>query len=284
MSSGHERSLSRGHAEKVEQVERHLIRVGYAPGTVEQRVARLRALPKDPSDCTTADVLVSLPGDAKPSTKRVYLGALRAAYRDLITLGLVERDPTIGIRIPGVGRKVPRPLTDDQVQVLLAERGRERDWTALGCYAGLRASDVVSLYAEDLVRPVSPRYGTKGADRTRSAPFAVRGGFCIRSGLRVLLSDCRSQNCRPHCLQPRRVRGCCASRASSLASAHQRGHHADIHRRGAREALPGGCGSVTQDDPPAALYRTAGGSCVMRSRGTPRTTRSGPARRMRPPR
>ena len=143
------------HARTIEKYEAHAMRLGYAPGTVEQRVARLRALPVPPEDATTADVLASLPGDVKPSTKRVYLGALRAAYRDLITLGLVERDPTIGIRIPGVGRKIPRPLTDDQVETLLAERGRERDWTALGCYAGLRASDVVSLYAEDLVRTSS---------------------------------------------------------------------------------------------------------------------------------
>ena len=128
------------------------MRLGYAPGTVEQRVARLRALPVPPEIATTADVLASLPGDAKPSSKRVYLGALRAAYRDLLTLGLVDRDPTMGVRIPGIGRTLPRPLTDEQVARLIAEHGRERDWTVLGCYGGLRASDVVALYAEDLVR------------------------------------------------------------------------------------------------------------------------------------
>ena len=140
------------HADLIQKYEAHAMRLGYAPGTVEQRVARLRALPVPPEQATTADVLASLPGDAKPSSKRVYLGALRAAFRDLMTLGLVDRDPTIGIRIPGVGRTLPRPLTDEQVATLMAERGRERDWTVLGCYAGLRASDVVGLYAEDLVR------------------------------------------------------------------------------------------------------------------------------------
>jgi integrase/recombinase XerD len=140
------------HAQTIEKYAAHAIRLGYAPGTVEQRVARLRALPVPPEEATTADVLASLPRDAKPSSKRVYLGALRAAYRDLMTLGLVDRDPTVGVRIPGVGRTLPRPLSDDEVTTLLAERGRERDWTVLGCYAGLRASDVVGLYAEDLVR------------------------------------------------------------------------------------------------------------------------------------
>ena len=140
------------HAELIEKYEAHAMRLGYAPGTVEQRVTRLRALPVPPEVATTADVLASLPAQAKQSTKRVYLGALRAAYRDLMTLGLVDRDPTVGVRIPGVGRTLPRPLSDEQATTLLAERCRERDWTVLGCYAGLRASDVVSLYAEDLVR------------------------------------------------------------------------------------------------------------------------------------
>lgn len=140
------------HAEIIEKYEAHAMRLGYAPGTVQQRVTRLRALGVPPEDATTADVLASLPADSKQATKRVYLGALRAAYRDLLSLGLVQRDPTIGVRIPGVGRNLPRPLSDEQVQALLAERGRERDWTVLGCYAGFRASDVVSVYAEDLVR------------------------------------------------------------------------------------------------------------------------------------
>lgn len=140
------------HAQTIEKYAAHAIRLGYAPGTVEQRVARLRALPVPPEEATTADILASLPRDAKPSSRRVYLGALRAAYRDLMTLGLVDHDPTVGVRIPGVGRTLPRPLTEDQVATLVAEKGRERDWTVLGCYAGLRASDVVGLYAEDLVR------------------------------------------------------------------------------------------------------------------------------------
>lgn len=151
MFSANHLALSTGHAEIINEYEHHVMRMGYAPGTVEQRLARLKALGVPPDQATTADVLASLPGSAKSSTRRVYLGALRAAYRDLITLGLVTHDPTIGIRLPSSGRTMPRPLTDEQVQTLLAERGRERDWTVLGCYAGLRASDVAGLYGEDLL-------------------------------------------------------------------------------------------------------------------------------------
>jgi integrase len=140
------------HAELIQSYETHVIRLGYSPGTVEQRVARLRALRVPPDEATTTDVLDSLPADLKPSSRRVYLAALRAAYRDLLTLGLVERDPTVGVRLPGAGRSLPRPLLDEEVSVLLAGSGRQRDWTLLGLYAGCRASDVVGLYAEDLIR------------------------------------------------------------------------------------------------------------------------------------
>lgn len=151
MSSAKPAQLSRRHAQIVNEYERHVLRLGYAPGTIEQRVARLRALGVNPDEATPADVLASLPSGGKASTKRVYLGALRAAYRDLRILGLTDNDPTVGVRLPSSGRTLPRPLTDEQVETLLAQTGRERDWTVLGCYAGLRASDVAGLYGEDLL-------------------------------------------------------------------------------------------------------------------------------------
>lgn len=140
------------HAKMVETLRQHLIRSGYAPGTIEQRCARLAALPVPPDRATQADVLVSLGTGTKPASKRVYVASLHAAYRDLMALGLVDHDPTIGIRLPTRGRTEPRPLTDEQLGVLMDARGPERAWTVLGAYAGLRASEVVNLYAEDLVK------------------------------------------------------------------------------------------------------------------------------------
>jgi integrase/recombinase XerD len=151
MSSGTITPVSSRHAEIIKEYERHVLRLGYAPGTIEQRVARLRALGVPPDEATSADVLASLPATAKASTKRVYLGALKAAYRDLRILGITDNDPTVGVRLPSGGRSMPRPLSDEQVTHLLAQVGRERDWTVLGCYAGLRASDVAGLYGEDLL-------------------------------------------------------------------------------------------------------------------------------------
>ena len=148
--SGEEPAVATRHAEIVETLRGHLNRAGYAPGTVEQRCNRLLALPVSPERANQADVVASLGVNTSPQSKRVYLSALHAAYRDLIMLGVVHHDPTIGVRLPTRGRTTPRPLTDEQLLRLLDGRGPERAWTVLGAYAGLRAAEVVNLYAEDL--------------------------------------------------------------------------------------------------------------------------------------
>ena len=140
------------HAEIVENLRAYLMRAGYAPGTIEQRCNRLLALPVSPERATQADVIASLGARTSPQTKRVYVAALHAAYRDLQLLGVVHHDPTVGIRLPTRGRTTPRPLTDDQIERLMQGDGPERSWTVLGAYAGLRAAEVVNLYAEDLTR------------------------------------------------------------------------------------------------------------------------------------
>jgi len=144
--------MSRRHAEIVEKLRDHLQRVGYAAGTIEQRCNRLAALPVSPDVATQADVMASIAGRTSPATKRVYVSTLHAAYRDLIMLGVCGHDPTIGIRLPSRGRTQPRPLSDEQLELLMANHCPERAWTILGAYAGFRASEVVNLFAEDLVK------------------------------------------------------------------------------------------------------------------------------------
>lgn len=136
----------------VSQLVAYMRRVGYAPGTIDQRARLLDALPCAPEHATRADVLDSLPMDARPSTKRVYVSSMSAGFRDLITLGLMDHNPALGVRIPGFHRGIPRPLPPTVVaQLCQADGPRERDWTVLGIYGGLRASDVAGLYRDDLV-------------------------------------------------------------------------------------------------------------------------------------
>lgn len=142
---------ARRHADILEKLELHYLKAGYAPDTIKQRLSRMEALPVHPTVATQADVLASLPARTCPATKRVYLSSLKASFRELMLLGIVDHDPTVGVRLPKRGRGEPRPLTDDQLRILLAQSGPERSWTVLGCYAGLRSAEVVNLYAEDLV-------------------------------------------------------------------------------------------------------------------------------------
>ena len=140
-----------GVSESCQRLEQYLHQVGYAPGTIQQRMYRLNSLGVPPEEATRDDVLAALPADAKPSTKRVYLSALSASFRDLITMGICDHDPTLGIRIPGFHRGLPRPLPPAVLTALVGAQGTERDWTVMGVYAGLRASDTAALYADDLV-------------------------------------------------------------------------------------------------------------------------------------
>lgn len=130
----------------------YLLQSGYAEGTVLNRLRLLGKMPKSPEDMTPDDIVGMLGAELSPSSRKVYLGYLRSVYRDLMTLGLATHDPTASVRLGRSGRSQPRPLGPSQVEILMnAKRTREWEWTVLGLYAGLRASDVVGLYPEDLV-------------------------------------------------------------------------------------------------------------------------------------
>lgn len=128
-------------------------RAGYSPATVKQRLGCLRQLQvENYRDATPADVIACLPDAVSPATRRVYVAAIRASFRDLITLGLADRNPADGLRTPGFHRGTPRPLPRAVLEQLLdAEPCRQRDWTVLGAFAGLRSAEVAGLYLEDLV-------------------------------------------------------------------------------------------------------------------------------------
>lgn len=143
--------------DEVDRLEMHLTALGYAPGTVEQRIRAFRRLPVSPSQATRDDVMAVLHAGLSADTRRIYLSALRSGYRELLNLGLCSHDPTVGIRLPGRSRRTPRPLAPDACDRLLAVPGIERTWTVLGMYAGLRAAEAAGLYIEDLVSTQSGR-------------------------------------------------------------------------------------------------------------------------------
>lgn len=104
----------------------------------------------DPRTATKADVLRII-ADVEQGTRLAYLSSIRALYADLAILGVVEADPTIGIRRGKAKSYEPRPITEDTLQTILAIGGRIREWAILGAYAGLRGFEVLQVQADHLL-------------------------------------------------------------------------------------------------------------------------------------
>jgi integrase/recombinase XerD len=106
------------------------------------------------------------------------LSALRGFYRYLVREGLAQEDPTARIEAPRLGRPLPKTLTEDDVERLLAapagdtpEALRDAAMLELLYACGLRVSELVSLRVAqvDLHRGVLVVLG-KGA-RERMVPI-----------------------------------------------------------------------------------------------------------------
>jgi len=130
----------------------------YRPGTVYQRGRTLRRLaraiePDKVEAASTEQVRSYLSRPVHPETIAVELSHLRGFYRWMVEEDLRTDDPTAKIRRPRTPRRLPRPLSDEQVAHALAEApDRLRPWFALAAYAGLRCCEIAPLRAEDVVR------------------------------------------------------------------------------------------------------------------------------------
>jgi len=89
---------------------------------------------------------------ARPRSTARQLSSFRRFYRYLVREGVLREDPTAQIAMPKVGRSLPRSLTEEEVEALLAaptvsDPLGHRDRTMLEVlYAtGLRVSELVSL-------------------------------------------------------------------------------------------------------------------------------------------
>jgi len=93
-----------------------------------------------------------LEGGSRPRSTARQLSSFRRFYRHLVRTGELREDPTAQIDMPKVGRSLPKSLTEEEVEALLAapaagEPLGHRDRTMLEVlYAtGLRVSELVSL-------------------------------------------------------------------------------------------------------------------------------------------
>lgn len=135
----------------IQRYVEHLDSQGFSPGTSSSRARTLHLLGCPPDQATQADVLAVLDRASKNTSRRQYLNALRLSYRDLAHLGLVNHDPTLGLRTPAPRRGTPRPIPAADIALLLTMPGHYHLWTLLGLRAGFRAMEVTQFAPEHVV-------------------------------------------------------------------------------------------------------------------------------------
>ena len=92
-----------------------------------------------------------------PATLQRKVACMRSFYRHLRRQDMITEDPTVHLRAPKQGRKLPQVLTRDEVQRLLeqphgtqAAALRDRALLELMYACGLRASEAISLEIGDV--------------------------------------------------------------------------------------------------------------------------------------
>lgn len=123
-------------------------------------------------DCTRDDIETWLDTcDLGPQGRYTYLSNLASFFRWMVELGHRDDDPTVKIRRPKLGRRLPRPIGDaDLAYALSVADQRMRVWLALAAYEGLRCAEIANLRREDIVDDREPpllvvRQGKGAKDR-----------------------------------------------------------------------------------------------------------------------
>ena len=87
-----------------------------------------------------------------PRTSARLLSSIRRFYRYLVRQGAVQRDPTVQIEFPKLGRPLPATLTEEEVEHLLAAPNidkahgvRDRAMLEVLYACGLRVSELIGL-------------------------------------------------------------------------------------------------------------------------------------------
>lgn len=134
----------------------YLEQANVSPRTIKSYRSTFAAFPMDPLTASIDDIkkwwdeLYDKPNpDDKPDsvpTRQRKLHTLRSFYKYAIAFDLTDKDPTRRIRSPKQGRRLPEPISrEDLHRVLDAAEPDVRRAVALGAYAGMRVSEVAEL-------------------------------------------------------------------------------------------------------------------------------------------
>lgn len=150
----------------------------------------------EPSDIT-AWLVSELERGLKPRSLARRLSALRGLYKYLVTNRYVSDDPTANVDLPKYGRRVPKILSLDEVEELIAAPDRttpegQRDHAMIELiYAtGLRVSELVALNVRDCdLRAGWVRVDSGKGGKQRVVPI----GDLARDAVEAYISDGRAR-------------------------------------------------------------------------------------------
>ena len=181
----------------------YLRMLGRSAITIRQRrqvIVRLEgALPCPVLDAGPGELLVWRAGLAGPDAVRAYVSHVRQFYAWAVDQGLIGENPAERLPVPQVGRRLPRPVgEDDLMDALAAAPDRIRLWIVLAAWSGLRAKEIAYLRRECILLDAKPvplllviRDATKGRSEriVPLSPFVVKeiraarlplSGWCFR--------------------------------------------------------------------------------------------------------
>ena len=114
----------------------------------ERQVAVVQTSHKDLQHFIESRVL----GGARPRSTARQLSSFRRFFRHLVREGTIQEDPTAHIAMPKIGRSLPKSLTEEEVEALLAAPAvhdplgnRDRAMLEVLYATGLRVSELVNL-------------------------------------------------------------------------------------------------------------------------------------------
>lgn len=155
----HERAQPMPVTMVIQEVARHLSwarRRGLRPTTVDQRrrcLARLvrHANLTDPLEATEEQLEAFTDRLAGTDGMAAEVSHLRGFYRWALDYELISFDPSARLVRPRIARRLPRPISDEDLELALADpTPRVRPILYLAAYAGLRAQDMCGLRREDI--------------------------------------------------------------------------------------------------------------------------------------
>jgi site-specific recombinase XerD len=115
-------------------------------------------LPADPTTVSREQIERWLDGlNIGPRSRHSYISSLAAFHQWLEEAGHRDDDPTRRIRRPKLGRLLPRPIQDADLEYALSVAdARMRAWLCLAAYDGLRCAEIAALRREDVVLDREP--------------------------------------------------------------------------------------------------------------------------------